>query len=148
MILRSLVIFGALVLLLPAIATCQKKKVMVINTVSVLATKASGASWDAGDGAPDLKLRVKAGGWGGSDTTSTKNNTYSAKFNEKTIKFKAGDKVTFTVTDVDALSNDHVGTITFIISEEMFKSGGWVTPNRGDGSDYSNRIKKITFSFK
>lgn len=81
--------------------------------------------------------------------TSTKKDTYDARFDEKTVKIKPGDAVTFTVWDKDVWDDDLIGRMVSIFRQADFDRGSIViTPVRERDSDWSNRIDRITVTLK
>ena len=92
--------------------------------MTVLSTKASGAAWDAGHRAPDIKVSIRENKFFyGLKNTSVKKNTYSTTFNEDTISIGVGKSIEIKVWDKDFASDDLIGSGTFVIDAADFNRG-------------------------
>lgn len=118
-----------------------EKKMLVLESVSVLTTKEDGRSWDAGGGAPDLYVNVSESGILGQGThTDTKKDTYAAAYDKKCFRVEVGKAVDFTVMDRDGFSDDQVGKIKWAVSGSGRVE---ITPIREEGKRWYCRIVKI-----
>ena len=119
----------ALLAPLPGAATArgagEESAALRIASVKVRTTKPGGAAWDAGGGAPDLRVSVekKARPAGEKFTTRVIRDTFEAKYHVTTFKVKDGDEVEITVTDEDAAGDDRVGRLKKRVTAEMFREG-------------------------
>ena len=103
----------------------RKKAVdVIIVSIKVETTKSGGAAWDAGGGAPDLKVFVrKDKGFDKGTATKTKENTFEAKFDQKTIRIEEGDTIEIVVYDEDVAGDDTVGTYRKTITADTIREG-------------------------
>lgn len=121
---RLITIVFALTLLGSCADKVYADKTIRVGTVTVLSTKASGAAWDAGDGAPDIKVSIREKKFfSGLKNTSVKKNTYSTTFNEDTISIAVGKSIEIKVWDKDFASDDLIGSGTFVIDAADFNRG-------------------------
>lgn len=121
-----LLVVACLALLIERTAAAQetpkKSADIIIHSVKVETTKKNEEPWDAGGGAPDLKVLIRKTGKGGqSHTTKVKNDTFEASFGERTIRVSVGDTIEVIVYDQDLASDDVVGKKTEKITEAMLK---------------------------
>lgn len=122
---------------LPESAQAQKKTIRV-GSVTVYSTKSNGKAWDAFNGAPDLIVQIKEKKFlGASKFTSKKQDTYSATFNDDTIRIGVGSAIEIIVYDKDVSSDDLVGRGSFVINRKDFNLGGIKFTNFG-------RVRELT----
>lgn len=101
-------------------ASAQSRTIKV-RDLTVRSKKSNGSAWDIFGGAPDLKVTIKVNRTlGPSDTTRTKQDTYSATFNESTVKVKHGDSITVTVWDEDVTDDDLIGKGSYVVKKGDF----------------------------
>ncbi len=119
----------ALVAPLPGAATArgagEESAALRVASVEVRTTKPGGAAWDAGGGAPDLRVSIekRARPAGEKFTTKVVRDTFEAKYHVTTIRVEDGDEVEITVTDEDAAGDDQVGRLKKRVTAEMFREG-------------------------
>ncbi len=103
----------------------EESAALRIASVKVRTTKPGGAAWDAGGGAPDLKVSIekRARPAGEKFTTKVIRDTFEAKYHVTTIKVKDGDEVEITVTDEDAAGDDQIGRLRKRLTAKMFREG-------------------------
>ena len=101
---------------------------VVVKKVEVKETKKDGSSWDVDNGKPDLAVSVR----NESDkdqkafTTKTKNDTFSADFDEPTtLKIRAGQVLEIEVLDIDVAVNDIIGKVRREIPADVLSKGKW-----------------------
>lgn len=94
---------------------------LIVKSVEVKTTKANGDDWDGDGSAPDLKveIRIKSA----SHTTSVRKNTFSAEFNEKTLRVSPGDTIEVRVIDQDLAFDDPVGSYSKEVTELTLAAG-------------------------
>ena len=66
-------------------------------------------------GSPDLKVRAELKS-GRAYTTSIVKDSFTASFNEKTLRISEGDTLTVTVYDDDVTEDDEIGTYEKLIT--------------------------------
>jgi hypothetical protein len=98
---------------------------LTVDSISVSRNKSNGKSWDGFGGKPDLQvmIRVGYGVLGDKGHTSKSQNRTSVTFNEPIVNVDAGDEITITVIDVDALEDDIVGKLKVTITQSMIDKG-------------------------
>lgn len=99
---------------------------VVVKKVEVETTKKDGSSWDVDNGKPDLAVIIRNMSDKDSKTftTKTKDDTFSAEFDEPTtIKVRPGQTLEFEVVDKDVAINDTIGKVQKEMTEGMLKDG-------------------------
>jgi hypothetical protein len=115
-----------LALAAPAAAQPDRESATLkLVSVEVRKTKPGGGSWDAGGGAPDLKVTVerKAKPAGEKFTSKVIPDAYDAKLDVKTLKVKEGDEIEVTVLDEDVGSDDRIGRYKVKVTKAMLRKG-------------------------
>lgn len=83
---------------------------IIIKSVTLSGTRPNGAAWDA-SGPPDPVVYIEQKKFlGSSYTTNVEHDSFSASFNEKSIRVSEGDTIKIIVYDKDVLDDDEVGT--------------------------------------
>jgi hypothetical protein len=116
----------AVALLSPVVAAAESTATLVIERVEVRTTKDDGkTSWDAGGGAPDIKVTVErvSEPKGETHATSTEEDKFKATFNRKALGVDEGDRIEIRVLDEDVAADDRIGGIEHKITAKDLKSG-------------------------
>ena len=120
---------------------------VIIKKVEVKTTKADGSAWDVDNGKPDLAVKVRNYSEKGSKTftTKTKDDTFSAEFDEPTtVKFRKGQTLEFEVVDVDVAVNDSIGKLSKDMGDDLIKKGKLAFENFGQVIRLEIEVKKVS----
>lgn len=87
--------------------------VVTLIGASVPTKDVTGAAWDSGGGAPDPKVYVKLNG-STVGSTSEDSDTFTPSWYESfVVTLRDGDTLTFSLYDIDALSDDFIDSLQF-----------------------------------
>lgn len=107
--------------LAPTTLNLRKARVKV-KSVSALATKADGKSWDATGNEPDLYVIVSDGD--SKERTKSVSDSLLAKIDHTTsIEVEVGDQLSIEVWDEDLMFDDEVGKRTIVVTRDILESG-------------------------